>query len=89
VRITATRSEAIVRVVDHGPGLDEHELEQVFEPFFRRAGDARSGAGLGLAIARGFTEANGGRIWAESRIGQGATFAVALPVATVPAGVPA
>ena len=88
VRITATRSEAIVRVVDHGPGLDGQELDQVFEPFFRRAGDARSGAGLGLAIARGFTEANGGRIWAESRLGQGATFAVALPLAAVPERVP-
>ena len=37
------------------------------------------GAGLGLAIARGFVEANGGRVWAESRAGQGATFVLALP----------
>jgi two-component system, OmpR family, sensor histidine kinase KdpD len=89
VRITATRNEAIARVIDHGPGLAEQELEQVFEPFFRRPGDRRSGAGLGLAIARGFAEANGGRIWAESRPGQGATFAVALPLARVPHEVPA
>jgi two-component system, OmpR family, sensor histidine kinase KdpD len=86
VRITATRQEAIVRVVDQGPGLDPAELERVFEPFHRRDGDVRAGAGLGLAIARGFVEANGGRVWAESRPGQGATFAVALPVAEVPAG---
>jgi two-component system sensor histidine kinase KdpD len=86
IRITATRKEAIVRVVDHGPGLDSAELERVFEPFHRREGDTRAGAGLGLAITRGFVEANGGRVWAESRPGQGATFAVALPVATVPAG---
>ncbi len=85
VRITATRKEAIVRVVDQGPGLAPDELERVFEPFYRRLGDPRSGAGLGLAIARGFVEANGGRVWAESRPGQGATFALALPVATVPA----
>ena len=38
----------------------------------------RKGAGLGLAIARGFTEANGGRLWAESRPGQGSTFVLAL-----------
>ena len=43
-------------------------------------GDDVRGAGLGLAIARGFAEANGGRVWAESRPGQGATFALALPV---------
>jgi signal transduction histidine kinase len=85
VRITATRKEAIVRVVDQGHGLAEAELERVFEPFFRRDGDTRSGAGLGLAIARGFAAANGGRVWAESRPGQGATFALALPVVELPA----
>jgi two-component system sensor histidine kinase KdpD len=85
VRITATRKEAIVRVVDQGPGLEETEIERVFEPFYRRGSDTRSGAGLGLAIARGFAAANGGRVWAESRPGQGATFALALPVVEVPA----
>ncbi|HEY8774213.1 MAG TPA: ATP-binding protein [Gaiellaceae bacterium] len=86
VRITATRKEAIVRVVDQGHGLPPDELERVFEPFYRRDGDPRAGAGLGLAIARGFAEANAGRVWAESRPGQGATFALALPVVAVPAG---
>ena len=85
VRITATRREAIVRVVDQGPGLPEWELERVFEPFYRRAGTQPSGAGLGLSIARGFAEANGGRLWAESHPGQGSSFALALPVAEVPA----
>jgi two-component system, OmpR family, sensor histidine kinase KdpD len=85
VRMTSTRQEAIVRVVDQGPGLAEDELERVFEPFYRRTGDSRSGAGLGLAIARGFAAANGGRVWAESRPGQGASFALALPVVEVPA----
>jgi two-component system sensor histidine kinase KdpD len=87
VRITATRKEAIVRVVDQGPGVPDTELERVFEPFYR--GDQRSGAGLGLAIARGFAAANGGRVWAESRPGQGATFALALPVVEIPAELPA
>jgi two-component system sensor histidine kinase KdpD len=86
VRITATRKEAIVRVVDQGPGIPDTELERVFEPFYR--GDQRSGAGLGLAIARGFAAANGGRVWAESRPGQGATFALALPVVEIPAELP-
>jgi two-component system sensor histidine kinase KdpD len=85
VRITATRKEAIVRVVDQGRGVPESDLERVFEPFYRRQGDTSSGAGLGLAIARGFAAANDGRVWAESRPGQGATFALALPVVEVPA----
>jgi two-component system sensor histidine kinase KdpD len=84
IRVTATRKEAIVRVVDQGPGLGEDDLERVFEPFYRR-GDPQSGAGLGLAIARGFAEANGGRVWAESRPDQGTSFALALPVVEVPA----
>jgi two-component system sensor histidine kinase KdpD len=82
VRVTATSQEAIVRIVDQGPGLPEDELERVFEPFYR--GRDRAGAGLGLAIARGFAAANGGRVWAESRPGQGATFALALPVVEAP-----
>jgi len=85
VRVSTTRSEALVRVVDRGPGIPETELERIFEPF-RRApemGD-RSGSGLGLAIARGFAEGNGGRVWAESRQGQGASFVLALPLVEVP-----
>jgi two-component system sensor histidine kinase KdpD len=86
VRATATRKEVIVRVVDCGPGIDQSKLDQVFEPFWRADTTGRvGGSGVGLAIAKGFTEANGGRIWAESRPGQGACFAVALPLAPVPA----
>jgi two-component system sensor histidine kinase KdpD len=84
VRVTSTRKEAIIRVVDRGPGLPEGELERVFEPFHRVGADGQ-GAGLGLAIARGFAEANGGRVWAESRPGQGTSVALALPVAEVAA----
>jgi two-component system, OmpR family, sensor histidine kinase KdpD len=75
-------AEVLVRVVDSGPGIDADELERIFEPFRRgaRAGERR-GSGLGLAIARGFAEANGGRVWAESFPGQGAAFVVAVPLA--------
>ena len=79
VQVTTNSSEVLVRIVDRGPGLAEHELNRVFEPFQRgsRSGSV-AGAGLGLAIARGFAEANGGRVWAESRPDQGATFVLAL-----------
>jgi two-component system sensor histidine kinase KdpD len=88
VRIASTRRELLIRVVDRGPGVPDEERERIFEPFRRVAdGPTRSGAGLGLAIARGFAVANGGRVWVESHEGQGATFVLALPVAEVPAPV--
>ncbi len=72
--------EATVRVTDAGRGIPADELERIFEPFQRgSAAGARRGAGLGLAIARGFAEANGGRLWAESTGAGGATFVLALP----------
>jgi two-component system sensor histidine kinase KdpD len=81
VRVTRTRKEVIIRVIDQGRGVPENELEHVFEPFYRGApAQDQTGTGLGLAIARGFAEANGGRLWAESRPGQGAGFAIALPL---------
>jgi two-component system sensor histidine kinase KdpD len=89
VRVTATRKELIIRITDHGPGIPAAERERIFEPFHRVAGAADSrGAGLGLAIASGFARANGGRLWVESHEGQGASFAVALPVVDVPVSVP-
>jgi two-component system sensor histidine kinase KdpD len=80
MQVSSTPTEVLVRVVDQGPGVGANELERIFEPFQRGSrGDGR-GAGLGLAIARGFAEANHGRVWAESRPGQGATFVLAFPV---------
>jgi K+-sensing histidine kinase KdpD len=70
----------IVRVVDQGPGIPQSEWQRIFEPFQHGAGgDAQGGAGLGLAIARGFVEANGGEITVDSVQGQGSSFVVSLP----------
>jgi len=82
VQVTAHGALGVVRVIDHGPGVERDELERIFEPFQRgRSARTVRGAGLGLAIARGFAEASGGRVWAESRDGQGATFTLELPLA--------
>jgi two-component system sensor histidine kinase KdpD len=80
VQLAEAGDRVLVRVVDHGPGVSPDDRQRIFEPFPRGGAGAR-GAGLGLAIARGFAEANDARVWAESRPGQGATFVVALPSA--------
>jgi two-component system, OmpR family, sensor histidine kinase KdpD len=80
VQVDGRPRHVLVRVVDHGPGVAAHDRERIFEPF-QRGRAAGEGAGLGLAIARGFAEANGARVWAESRPGQGATFVLELQAA--------
>jgi two-component system sensor histidine kinase KdpD len=79
VRSRESGGRLVVRVVDQGPGIPEQERERIFEPFYRREG-ARQGFGLGLAIARGFIEANGGELAVESVPGQGSTFVVSFPL---------
>ena len=74
-------------IVDRGPGIPRERARRVFEPFYRgRQGDGHGGSGLGLAIARGFVEANGGRVWAESLPGQGTSFVIELPSSRAAAG---
>ena len=82
VLVAVHGSYGVVRVIDHGPGIAGDEADRIFEPFHRgRSAGSVRGAGLGLAIARGFAEASGGRVWVESRDGQGATFTLELPLA--------
>jgi two-component system sensor histidine kinase KdpD len=71
----------VISVVDQGPGFPSADRERIFEPFYRGAGAAHdTGSGLGLAIARGFVEAAGGTLTAESLPGQGTSFVVSLPL---------
>ena len=73
-----------LEVVDHGPGVPDEQKERIFEPF-ERVGDRHPGVGLGLAVARGFAEAMGGRIGAFDTPGGGLTVRVTLPAARRPA----
>jgi two-component system, OmpR family, phosphate regulon sensor histidine kinase PhoR len=70
-----------VSVADTGAGIPQEDLPRIFERFYKvdRA-RGKSGTGLGLAIARHVVEAHGGRIWAESVEGKGATFYFTLPM---------
>jgi two-component system sensor histidine kinase KdpD len=71
-----------LRVVDRGPGIPEEDRERMFVPF-QRLGDTdnTTGVGLGLALARGLTEAMGGTLTAEDTPGGGLTMTVSLPAA--------
>jgi heavy metal sensor kinase len=75
-------ADAVLEVVDNGPGIAAEHLSHVFERFYR-ADRARSresgGAGLGLAIARWAVEANGGRLEVESEVHRGSRFRIVLP----------
>jgi signal transduction histidine kinase len=81
VVLRSTPAEAVVQVVDEGPGIPPEDLPHVFERYWRGKRPAYEGSGLGLAIARGIVEAHGGRIWVESEVGKGSTFAFSLPFA--------
>ena len=80
ITVSARRAgpQVSIRVTDQGPGVPRQELERIFEPF--HGAGAHAGTGLGLAIARGFVEANGGRVRAESLPGQGTSFTIQIPV---------
>jgi signal transduction histidine kinase len=65
---------------DQGPGIPAGELPRLFERFRHARSSAGGGTGMGLFIAKGIVEAQGGRIWAESKLGAGSTFHFTLPV---------
>src|SRR5262245_15397928 len=81
VRTRSSGDEAVIDVIDSGPGVPAEERESIFDSFFRgraKASTRVEGSGLGLAIAREFVEAHGGRISVLAEE-QGAHFRVALP----------
>ena len=75
-----------ISIVDTGCGIPEKNLKRIFDPFFTSK-DVGKGTGLGLSVSHGIVEAHGGLIDVQSKVGEGSTFRVFLPL-TVPAAAP-
>jgi signal transduction histidine kinase len=90
IRAEADGADVVVSVTDHGAGIPPAELERVFDRFYQSPsnGQARRGTGIGLTIAKQFTEMQGGQISVESEPGLGSTFFVTMPAASRPVGAP-
>ncbi len=82
IRLSCASTEGaeavLLSVADDGPGMDRETAEQVFTPFYSSQAAGRR-HGLGLPRAKRYVENNGGRIWIESRVGEGTTVRVRLP----------
>jgi signal transduction histidine kinase len=85
VAIKATTADGSFTVAAHdtGPGIASSDQGKIFEEFKRADNSVtkrKGGTGLGLSIARRIIEMHGGRIWVESEVGKGSTFAFTIPV---------
>ena len=83
VEVEDRRERVLIRVIDNGIGMTERQIEEAFRPFGQADESSTrryDGAGLGLAVVRGFAEAMGGNVHIESTLGKGATVEVDLPI---------
>lgn len=85
VTVSASKNEGMleVRVSDNGIGLSKEDHERIFMPFIQADSSTSrgyGGAGLGLYIAKNFIDLHGGKIWVDSRLGEGSTFIFTLPM---------
>lgn len=85
ISVSAAAADGMVaiEIEDEGIGIPPEDQARVFERFYRTPGAeavSRRGVGLGLSICRGIVEAHGGRIWLESRVGEGTKVSFSLPL---------
>jgi signal transduction histidine kinase len=78
IRVTTQDRQAVLEVVDHGPGIPPEQIRRIFERFHH---GPQGRSGLGLAIAQSVVERHGGSIQVESQPGAGSRFSILLPAA--------
>lgn len=90
LRVIQSRGGLCFMVSDTGPGIEDEQIDTIFEEFLRlpEPGDDAGGTGLGLAITAQLVAAMNGRLWIHSQRGEGSTFGVCLPFAAVQDAVP-
>jgi signal transduction histidine kinase len=81
VETSVEDDQLILRIADNGVGIPAGDQPYLFDKFYRASNVPRdvSGTGLGLSIVKSIVEQHRGRIWVESKVGQGATFTLVLP----------
>ncbi len=83
VRLTAAGGDALVEVLDRGPGLDIEQREHAFDPFYTTKAEGQ-GSGLGLSIALGIVQPHGGTLVLDNRPGGGTLARIVLPISGTP-----
>jgi PAS domain S-box-containing protein len=84
LRVHQQAQSVLFTVEDQGPGIAPLDQRKIFKRFFRPeskvGADDRSGSGLGLAIVKSIAERHGGKVWFESKLGEGSSFYLQIPV---------
>jgi len=82
VSLSMQEKQIVIRIEDSGPGIPADEQTRIFEKFFRASNRPQGveGTGLGLAIVKSVVDSHQGRVWVESKVGQGSAFVVILPI---------
>jgi len=78
-RSDSARGRVIIEIADDGPGIPEQHLTRIFDPFFTTK-EVGKGTGLGLSLSYGIIKEHAGNIYARSRLGEGSTFVIELPI---------
>ncbi len=87
IRVSALNGSFEVAVADTGPGISVDDQRKIFEEFQQADNSStrkKGGTGLGLSISKRIIEMHGGRLWVESKLNRGSTFAFEVPIATEP-----
>ena len=82
IKVSSQDGRARIEVSDTGRGIAAEDISRVFEPYYSTK---ETGTGLGLAIARKAVDDHHGTIWVKSKVGEGTTFTITLPLSGPPA----